>query len=83
MYGAGVVAQNRAVLGKALGLEGVALLHAALSGYNCSAGNVMTAIERGLDADFFTSGRDYGRDVLNRAGWFRGRGWRGLTEPST
>jgi len=75
MYGAGVLSQNRAYLGRSTVLTGVTLLHAALSAYNCGAGNVMTAVRRGLDLDFFTSGRDYGRDALNRAGWFSLKGW--------
>ena len=50
-------------------------MRAALSGYNCGAGNVKKALSLRLDVDFFTSGRDYGRDTLNRAGWFRLKGW--------
>jgi hypothetical protein len=56
-------------------LKGVTLWLAALAAYNCGSGNVMKAIERRLDLDFFTTGRDYGKDTLNRAGWFRLKGW--------
>ena len=74
-YGALVLAQNVAYLRKALGLVGHELLHAALAGYNCGAENVVRALRKGLDADYYTSGRDYGRDVLDRAGWFLAAGW--------
>jgi hypothetical protein len=76
LYGASVLAQNRALLGKALaGVNGILLLSASLSAYNCGAGNVLKALQKNLDVDYFTSGRDYGRDTLNRAGWFRQKGW--------
>jgi hypothetical protein len=74
-YGAGVLEQGRAYLARATDREGVDLWCAALAAYNCGAGNVVKAIQRGLDVDFFTSGRNYGRDTLNRAGWFRMKGW--------
>ena len=36
---------------------------------------VASARRRCRALDFFTSGGDYGRDTLNRAGWFRLKGW--------
>jgi hypothetical protein len=75
LYGASVLAQNRAFLAKRLSLDGPVLLRASLSAYNCGAGNVLKALQKDLDVDYFTSGRDYGRDTLNRAGWFRQKGW--------
>jgi hypothetical protein len=33
------------------------------------------ALRDGRDVDFYTSGRNYSADVLNRAGWFGGHGW--------
>lgn len=50
-------------------------LHAALAAYNCGAGNVDRAVRLGRDLDYYTSHRDYGRDVLNKAGWFQINGW--------
>ncbi len=52
-----------------------ALLRASIAAYNCGAGNVLHALRDGRDVDFYTSGRDYSSDVLNRAGWFGGHGW--------
>ena len=75
LYGASVLSQNRTLLSRATSLVGIPLLRASLSGYNCGAGNVLKAIQKNLDVDYFTTGRDYGRDTLNRAGWFRLKGW--------
>jgi hypothetical protein len=75
LYGAGVLAQARAMLGRALSLSGVPLWQASLAAYNCGAGNVTRAIKGGRDVDFFTTGRNYGKDALNRAGWFLLKGW--------
>ena len=57
------------------GLRGRAQLRAAVAAYNCGPGNVAKALDRGLDVDRFTHGRDYSRDVLNRAGWAQLHGW--------
>jgi hypothetical protein len=35
----------------------------------------MAAYNAGLDVDYYTTGRDYGKDVLNIAGWFQLQGW--------
>ncbi|MGH7889009.1 MAG: hypothetical protein ACRENF_00480 [Thermodesulfobacteriota bacterium] len=51
------------------------LLRATLSSYNCGLGKVRKTIEKGYDFDFFTTGRNYSQDVLNRAGWFQLQGW--------
>lgn len=76
MYGASVLSQSRAILQRSLSLSQSELMRAALAAYNCGPGNVMRALRSARDADFFTAGRDYGRDVLNRAGWFLLHGWR-------
>lgn len=75
MYGASVLSHARAFLQRSLPLPPAELLRAALAGYNCGPGNVLRALRGGRDVDFFTAGRDYGRDVLNRAGWFSMHGW--------
>jgi hypothetical protein len=56
-------------------LHGRALLRGALAANNCGIGNVMRAVQHGLDLDFYTAGRNYAREVLDRAGFFAAHGW--------
>jgi hypothetical protein len=56
-------------------LRGNGLLRAMLAAYNCGLDNVLRAARHGFDLDFYTVGRDYSRDVLNRAGFFEAHGW--------
>ena len=51
------------------------LLRAMLAAHNCGLDNVLRAARHGLDLDFYTAGRDYARDILNRAGFFEAHGW--------
>jgi hypothetical protein len=73
--GCGVVRETRALLRRRTVLHGQALLRGALAAFNCGTGNVLHALRQGFDLDFYTSGRDYSRDVLNRAGFFQAHGW--------
>jgi len=57
------------------GLDESKVLQAAIAAYNCGPGNVLTAIRSQQDLDYFTAGRNYSKDVLNRAGWFQLKGW--------
>jgi hypothetical protein len=66
---------SRQTLGRRSGLGGHGLLRGTLAAYNCGLGNVMRAIRAGLDLDFYTVGRDFGRDVLDRGGFFQAAGW--------
>ncbi|NJO40188.1 MAG: SH3 domain-containing protein [Cyanobacteria bacterium CRU_2_1] len=76
MYGIDkVLAPNYNYLDQNTNLQGTELLRAALASYNAGLGNVMDAYESGLDSDSYTTGRDYGWDVLDRAGWFQLQGW--------
>jgi hypothetical protein len=50
-------------------------MRAMLAAYNCGCGNVLRALNAGLDVDYFTSHRDYSADTLNRAGFFQMHGW--------
>ena len=74
-YGCKVLADNRALFQRRTNLGGIALVRAVLSAYNCGAGNVLRALNAGLDVDYFTCHRDYSADTLNRAGFFRLHGW--------
>jgi soluble lytic murein transglycosylase-like protein len=56
-------------------LAGQTLLQAAVASYNSGPGNLLRTIQDGRDVDFFTPGRNYSRDVLNRAGWFQLNRW--------
>lgn len=46
-------------------------LRASIAAYNCGGGNVVRALERGRDVDYYTAHRNYSRDVLSRAGWYQ------------
>jgi hypothetical protein len=70
-----VLVEFRPVLRRQTVLRGAALLRAMLAAYNCGLDNVLRAARHGLDLDFYTAGRDYARDVLNRAGFFEAHGW--------
>ncbi len=69
-YGASVLAEALAWLDGRTQLPPDRLLRAAVAAYNCGAGNVLRAIGEGLDVDYFTAGRDYSKNVFDRAGWF-------------
>lgn len=71
LYAAKVLISSRAYIKKRYSLTPQALLQATVAAYNCGAGNVSKALKRGLDVDFFTTGRDYSKDVFSRAGWFQ------------
>jgi hypothetical protein len=76
--GCNVLQSNLELLGRKTSLTGRDLLQAAIAAYNCGAGNVLSAINGGHDLDFFTTGRNYSKDVLNRAGFFQNAGWASL-----
>ncbi|WP_069470686.1 hypothetical protein [Candidatus Marithrix sp. Canyon 246] len=52
------------------------LLHAVIAAYNGGATATKNAIKAGKDIDANTTGKDYGRDVLNRTAWFQLHGWK-------
>jgi peptidoglycan hydrolase-like protein with peptidoglycan-binding domain len=56
-------------------LTGTNLLEASIAAYNCGAGNVLKALQDNRDVDFYTAGRNYSSDVINRAGFFQNHGW--------
>lgn len=75
LYGCGVLRENRVLLRRKTSLGGHTLLRAAIAAYNCGTGNVLKALARNRDVDHYTHGRDYAKDVLDRAEWFRRHGW--------
>ena len=74
-YGCSVLRTSIEFLKRKTQLQSPALIRAGLAGYNCGPGNVLKTVNDGLDVDYYTFGRDYSKDVLNRAGWFQLYGW--------
>lgn len=74
-FGCKVLKGNVDLLARKTSLQGSALFRAAIAAYNSGAGNVLQAIRDGRDIDFYTTGRNYSADVLNRAGFFQAAGW--------
>jgi len=75
-YGAKVLAENRDFfIRREPTVTGLRLLQSAVASYNTGAGNVLRAVRDGRDVDFYTAGRNYSSDTLNRAGWFQNHGW--------
>jgi hypothetical protein len=74
-YACGLLREATTQIRRRTVLHGQALTRAALAAYNCGIGNVMRAVQHGFELDFYTAGRDYGHDVLDRAGFFEAHGW--------
>jgi Putative peptidoglycan binding domain len=74
-YACDIIGDARAQLRRRTVLRGRALLRGALAACNCGIGNVMRAVQHGLDLDFYTVGRNYASEVLDRAGFFEAHGW--------
>jgi len=75
LYGCQVLDEATAFLRRKTELTGRSLLRAAIAAYNCGPGNALKAHRAGRDIDYYTAGRDYSADVLNRAGFFQDNGW--------
>lgn len=75
-YGCTVLSGSIRAISRRTSLVGRGLLRAGTAGYNCGPGNVLRAIRRGRDVDYYTAGRNYSADVFNRAGFFQAHGWR-------
>ena len=56
-------------------LDDDAILRAALAGYNAGDGTVARALHRGRTADSVTTGKDYSKDILARADYYRTHGF--------
>lgn len=74
-YGVKLLFDNRKFLQKIFNLNNTQLIRATLSSYNAGLRNILKAVVKGYDIDFFTTGRNYSQDVLNRAGWFKLQEW--------
>jgi hypothetical protein len=70
-FGCELLADNRELLRRQTGLTGRNLLRATLASYNAGLGGVLRAINQGSNVDSVTTGADYSKDVLDRAGWFQ------------
>jgi hypothetical protein len=75
MYGVKLLHDFRKLIAHRTELTDLELLRAAIASYNAGPGRVLRAIRLKLDIDHFTSGGDYSRDVLSRAGFFQLKGW--------
>jgi hypothetical protein len=76
LYGAKVLGDNRDFFTRREPtLTGMKLLQVAVASYNTGAGNVLSAIRDQRDIDYYTAGRNYSKDALDRAGWFQTQGW--------
>ena len=74
-FGCQALADCRSFFLRKTDLAGRKLLCTSLASYNCGPGNTLRALRDGRDIDFFTTGRDYSKDVLNRAGFFQLQVW--------
>jgi hypothetical protein len=74
-YACRLLSETKAQLRRRTVLHGRALLRGALAACNCGVGNVMRAVRHGLDLDFYTVGRRYASEFLDRAGFFEAHGW--------
>jgi soluble lytic murein transglycosylase-like protein len=75
LTGCRILSGFRDLVAQRTNMTGPLLLQAAIAAYNSGPGNVLRAIQDGRDVDFFTAGRNYSADVLNRSGWFQLKGW--------
>jgi hypothetical protein len=76
VYGAAVLKNSLEFIVKKLGWPmGYRLLKAGIAGFNCGPARVLQAVQNGYDEDYYTTGRNYAKDILERAGWFQMHGW--------
>ncbi|EIJ42299.1 transglycosylase family protein [Beggiatoa alba B18LD] len=76
LYACKVLDDARRFFQQRLNLREADLLRATIAAYNAGATATLNAITAGLDMDANTTGKDYSRDVLSRAGWFQLQGWK-------
>ncbi len=70
-----IIAGNIESLAKQTDIKDNDILRAGLAAYDCGIDKVLKALKDDHDVDYYTFGRNYSEDVLNRAGWFQLHGW--------
>ncbi len=76
IYGCNFLSKNITDFGRKTGLTSKSdIIKGGISSYNCGLGNALKGHNAGLGADYYTTGRDYAKNVLERAGWFQLHGW--------
>lgn len=76
IYGCAVLKNSIDFFAKKTGWKmGFDLLKAGIAGYNCGPSRAFESYSKGLGVDYYTAGRNYSKDVLERAGWFQLYGW--------
>lgn len=74
IYGAAVLKSSIAFFEKK-GVKGFTALQGGVAGYNCGPSRAWAGYTEGYGVDYYTTGRDYSKNVLERAGWFQLQGW--------
>ncbi len=75
LYGCSILAENFKILSKRIKLSDIDLMRAAIASYNCGVNRVLRAIKNKKDMDYYTSSRNYSKDVLDRASFFAENNW--------
>ncbi|MCH2045042.1 MAG: peptidoglycan-binding protein [Saprospiraceae bacterium] len=76
VYGAAVLKNCMNYFVKKAGWKpGFKLIKAGCAGYNCGPRRAWDGYRMGYGVDYYTTGRNYSKDVLERAGWFQLHGW--------
>jgi peptidoglycan hydrolase-like protein with peptidoglycan-binding domain len=70
-FGCQVLSDSQNFVESKLGNAGLLTIRATIAGYNAGPGRVVSDVRNGFDPDHTTTGGDYSRDVLNRAGWYQ------------
>lgn len=74
LYGADVLSNARRFF-EQRNVPDALITRAIVAAYNAGATATYSCISQNSDVDCKTTGRDYSKDVLERAGWFQLHGW--------
>ena len=58
------------------GITGFLATQGGVAGYNAGPSRALAGYREGYGVDYYTTGRDYSKNVLERAGWFQLHGWK-------